>query len=164
MDNRETIGKISRDLILKDIKSTHSIKEQGDAQLSDYEKNVYKCIEDNKHVIANDFYVVVLTKKEKLMQNVIRNYFYVRLSCPTPNYDQIVYKYHKKDERIEFLWVIPDREISKHMKKEAASTPPDQWELLSYVLKFADGSLYKLAKDLNGEEDNTIILKDKHGN
>jgi len=95
------------------------------------------------------------------MPNVIRNYFYGRRSCPTPNYDQVVYKYHFKDDNLEFLWVIPSREICKHMMAHAIEIDPSEWQLLTYVQKFADGSLFKLAKKLNGEKEDSIELKDK---
>ena len=162
-NKKKTVGALARELMLKDTYPTHTVKDQTDEQLTDYEKNVYHCIEENKSKIIGDFYVVVLTKREKLLKNVIRSYFAARISCPTPNYDQVVYKYHAMDARIEFLWVIPDREISKHMKAHSTSVDPSQWELLSYILKFADGSLFRLAKELNGEKEKTPELKDKYG-
>jgi len=159
-ERKRTVGDISRELILKDKKITHSPAEQMASQLDKFEENVFKCVKENIKTFPEDFYVVVLTKKEKLMQNVIRNYFYGRLSCPTPNYDQIVYKYHKKEDKLDFLWVIPDKETSKYMVANTAKVDPSQWGLLQNVLKFADGSLFRLAKELNGEEEKTSILKD----
>ena len=158
---RETVGKVASDLMAKDIKVTHSAREQANSQLSEYEKNVEECLQIHKKKFPDDFYIVVDTKKEKLMPNVIRNYFYGRLSCPTPNYDQVVYKYTQKDNQLKLIWVVPDRASTKEMKNNAAIIPPDQWELLSFVLKFADGTLYKLAKELNGEKEKTPELKDK---
>ena len=159
---RENVGKLSYDLQLKNDKVTHSPLEQTKEQLAEYEKNVEICLQTNKEKFDGDFYIVVDTKKERAMQNVIRNYFYARFSCPTPNYDQVVYKYTLENNQLVLIWVIPDRSSTKDMKANASIVPPEQWELLGYVLKFADGTLFKLAKELNGEKDKTPELKDKN--
>jgi len=156
----KTVGELSQDLLLKATPTSHSVSEQAGEQLEDFEKNVYLCLEKHKKLFDGDFFIVVLTKKEKLLENVIRNYFYGRISCPTPNYDQIVYKYSRKEDSVEPLWVIPDKKTCKYFKEYTTEVNPTQFELLSNVLKFADGSLFKLAKELNGEKDKTPDLKD----
>jgi hypothetical protein len=98
-----------------------------------------------------DFYLVVETKKEPKMQNVLRNYFFHRSSCPTPTYDNTVYKYHKADDRIEFLWVLPSKQVCKMIKDYAVELSADQRELVKFVLDDADGTLLKRCKQLNGE-------------
>jgi len=150
---RETVGKIARDLLVKQGKDYRAPtpNEAMSEQLSEYDKNIFECIETNKKKLQSDFYVVVLTKKEKVAKNILRNYFFARLSCPTPNYDQVVYSYDIKKDKVEFLWVVPDRETCKFMIANKTATPKDQWELLFNVLKFADGSLFRQAKSLNGE-------------
>jgi len=161
LNKRKTVGQISAELLAKDLKCTHTAIDQTDENLTDYEKNIHITLDNNKKKFPNsDFYIVVLIKRERLMSNVIRNYFFARLSCPTPNYDQIVYKYHHDDDNLEFLWVVPDRETCKEMIINKANVPIEQWELLSYILKYADGSLYALAKDLNGERMDSPILKE----
>lgn len=148
----KTVGEASLDLRKKDVGSTPTPTEQMRENLTEYEQNVFECAERNKSTFNDDFYVVVLTKKEKLMPNVLRHYYLGRRSCPKPNYDQIVYKYTFKDDKLELLWVIPDRLTCIEFKKYSASIDPSQWELLSNILKFSDGSLFKLAKELNGEK------------
>ena len=86
------------------------------------------------------------------MQNVLRHYYFSRHSCPTPDYDQTVYQYHREKEDIEFLWVIPSKEACLTFMEQASSIAPEEWGLLHYVLKFADGTLFKLAKQLNNEK------------
>ena len=159
-EKKETVGKLARDLLLKNDVPTHSPAEQMREQLSEFEKNVEICLDEHKKHFPGDFYIVVLTKKEKLMQNVIRNYFYGRRSCPTPDYDQCVYLYNKQHNRLELLWVIPDRKTAKYFRDYSHEVNPTQYELLSYVLKFADGSLFKLAKKLNGEKEDTPELEE----
>jgi len=159
MKKRETVGKASRDLLVKQDGYTPTANEATEGMLSEYDKNIHECIERHKKTFKADFYVVVVTKKERLMKNVLRNYFFGRLSCPTPDYDQTVYKYCIKESSIEFLWTIPDKNTSLFMLKNRLSLPPDQYELLNYVLKFEDRTLFKLAKKLNGEKLKTSELE-----
>lgn len=155
---RETVGKVSSDLIIK-APETLSPIEQMEENLSDYEKNVWECVERCKKDFTGDFYIVVITKNERLLPNVFRNFFYGRQSCPTPDYDQTVYKYKRKDNAPIFMWVIPSRDASFHLKDNALQVAPEERELLKYVLAFQDGTLMRLAKDLNGEKEDTPELR-----
>jgi hypothetical protein len=159
IEKRKTVGAISLELSKRD-PGTHSADEQMREQLTDYEKNLYECIKANKNLYTDDFYIVVLVKKEKLMQNVLRGLFFARQSCPTPDYDQTVYRYHKLEEKLEFMWVIPASNVVNFMSCNPQLVEPDKYELLSFVLKFIDGSLLGLAKQLNSErKDSNIIDK-----
>jgi hypothetical protein len=82
MTKRDTIGKLSTELLQKDIHADHSVREQTAENLSEYESNVYGAVERGKAAINGDFFVVVITKRERLMPNVLRNYFLPRKSCP----------------------------------------------------------------------------------
>lgn len=155
---RDTVGKISSDLIIKQNEDTHCAEEQMREQLSDYDRNLFERVELAKRECFNDFYIIVITKKERLMPNVIRNYFTHRLSCPTPEYDQIVYKYNRKDEVIDFLWVIPSKDTCQTMRDNALNVPQVERELLNFVLDFYDGTLLKISKKLNGEEADSPLL------
>ena len=106
--NREPVGKIALKLREKEPDTRNPI-EQMRENLTDYEKNVHECIARYKKEFLSDFYVVVLVKKERTMQNVIRHYFIARHSCPTPNYDQAVYKYNATSCVIDFIWVVPSK-------------------------------------------------------
>jgi len=149
---RETVGKISQDLRQKK-KETLSPVELEREMHTEYDKNVFECIETYKKKFTKDFYVVVLTKNERLLSNVFRNFFMARHSCPTPNYDQVVYKYHSVTDNIELVWVIPSRDACFHLKENALSVISKEKELLKFVLDFADGTLFKLCKKLNKEKD-----------
>jgi hypothetical protein len=151
MEKRETVGKISWDLLSNASVLDHSSEEQMKEQLEDYESNMYEAIERGKKSFDSDFYIVVETKKEPKMKNVIRNYFIIRQSCPTPQYDNSVYKYHRGSEYCEFLWVLPSRDVYNMMKKNVLDIPKDHRELLQFVLEDADGTLLKKCKKLNGE-------------
>lgn len=151
MQKRETVGKLSSNLLANAISEDHSSEEQMREQLEEWDKNVYACIAEGKRSFNTDFYLVVETKKERIMKNVLRNYFFCRLTCPTPNYDQSVFKYHRNEERIEFLWVLPSKDTCKMIKNNVLELTPDHKELIGYVLDDADGTLLRRCKQLNGE-------------
>jgi hypothetical protein len=157
---KETVGKIAYDLMQKEPDSRDPIEIEREVH-KNYEAQIIACIEDGKKYYTEDFYIIVITKKERLMHNVLRNYFFHRQSCPTPDYDQTVYKYTISTENIEFLWVIPSKDTCILLKQNALEVVPEERQLLKYVLDFADGTLYKLSKKLNGEaEDSSLLVKE----
>jgi hypothetical protein len=151
MQDRQTIGKSSLDLLVNADDLDHSAYEQMQQQLEDYENNFIECLEAGKKIYPHDFYIVVETKKEPKLKNVLRNYFIHRQSCPTPTYDNAVHKYHKADDRLEFLWVLPSKETYQMMLSHALEIPSEERDLLQFVLDDADGTLLKKCKKLNGE-------------
>lgn len=152
MTRKETVGKISSDLIVKAVDDTHSAHEQMLETLIDYDKNLFETIDRlKKDWPRQNFYIVVITKRERLMTNVLRNYFMGRLSCPTPDYDQVVYEYDHKIDKINLLWVIPSKDTCTQMLADPLSVPFEERQLLRYVLDDADGTLLKLSKTKNGE-------------
>lgn len=148
---KDTVGKTSLDLLLKSDYLDHSAQEQMQEQLNEYETNVLLCLEDGKQKYAGNFYIVVETKKEPKLNNVIRNYFFHRISCPTPTYDNVVYRYHKLDEYLELLWVLPSKETYMMLLDRSLEIPREERELLQFVLDDADGTLLKICKQLNHE-------------
>jgi len=159
MVERKTAGQVSQELSQKHPDTLNPI-ELEQAMHSDYEKSVYECIAIHKKTWNQDFYVIVLTKKEPLMTNIIRHYYYGRLSCPTPDYDQTVYFYNKDNDIIEFLWTIPSRDACMYLKENSLLVDPAELQLLRYVLDFADGTLFRIAKARNGEKEDSPLLSD----
>lgn len=148
---RKTVGRASVELKKKEPEKATAIDLQRSMQ-SEFIKNFEMAQEDGKKAFSpQDFYIIVLTQRERLMDNVFRNKFFPRLSCPTPQYDQVVYKYYSKDDRVEMLWVLPDKETYHMLIKNALLVPPEQKELLKYVLDDSSGELLIKCKKLNGE-------------
>lgn len=157
---KETVGKVAVEL-QNSADIPISAVEQMRESLSEYEENVFECIElGKKSFINKDFYVVVTTKKEKLLENVIRNFFYSRLSCPTPDWDQTVYKFKRKGEQLVFMWVIPSKQACEYMLQYEHLIPREEQHLLKYVKADRDGTLLRLAKELNGEKSDSSLLED----
>ncbi len=158
-EKRDTVGAVASDLLIKADTPDHSVEEQMREQLDKYDVNLIECVEKHKKEYVGDFYVVVITKKERLMENVLRNYFFARHSCPTPDYDQTVYRYDRKHDAIDFMWVIPSKDTCEYLRLNALQVPESERTLLKFVLEFYDDTLMLLAKKLNGEQINTILLE-----
>lgn len=158
---KETVGKKSSELLFKAQEQDlgHSADDQMQEQLRDYERNVQLAMGEGKKKYHGVFYVVVLTKKERLMQNVIRNYFFSRQTCPTPEWDQAVYRYDPQAKDVEFLWVIPARDVCQQLKDNALNIDKEERQLLEFVMAFDDGRLLDIAKKLNGEKKDSPILE-----
>lgn len=162
---KKTVGAASSELLIKALEkpATHTVEEQMREQLTDYEKNVIEATEIFKKAHPNkDFYVVVLSRAERLMHNVKRLVFFGRHSCPTPDYDQTVYRYSHERDDLDFIWVIPDKPACIFYMQNALHLLPEEKELARFVFDFRDGTLGKLAAKLNKEENlvtNIIITE-----
>lgn len=159
MTRRKTVGQISTQLKENAASNTHTAEDQMREQLERYEYDVLDAVAEGKKKFSDSFYVVVLTKKERLMDNVIRLYFLVRMSCPTPEYDQVVYYYDKKDDRLTNLWVVPSKHTCEMYKAHVLEVPKEEQQLLKFVLDFEDGTLLNKSKLLNNEFE--LQLKNK---
>jgi len=158
---KTTVGKAARDLMMKDptiLKDPiGEVRDIRDAVLEDYIKKLESTIEEGCKAWPGDFFVVVASKVERTMHNVIRNLIFHRRTCPTPNYDQIVYKYICKTDEIEFIWAVPDKASCEYIKKYPFEVPDNYKDLMKTVFDFYDDTLLNIAKHLNGEESEDLI-------
>lgn len=152
MEKRDTVSKIAGDLIQKEAPTRDPIELERASQ-EEYIKNVLECVDTHKKQFDSDFFVSVLHRQERSMPNVIRRVYFATKSCPTPNYDQIIYKYHKASDDLEFIWSIPDQKTTWTLWENAAVVTESERGLLKFVLDFTDGTLFRLCKKLNGEAD-----------
>lgn len=157
MSTRKTVGAFSQELLQKQFDTRDPIELQREMQ-QEYIDNLVVCVEKNINQFKGDFFVVVITKKEPLMPNVLRNYFFTRTSCPTPDYDQTVYKYTYETQELEYLWCVPDRETCFVFLENKDKVIFEETELLDTIIDFNDGSLFRMAKKLNNEQENSILL------
>ena len=104
-----------------------------------------------RSALVGDFFIASLLKKEKLLHNVIRNYFVPTTTCPTPCHDQTVYKYNAAKGDIEYLWTVPDEQTALTLKENAAIVHPSEHQSLQMVLDYYNGNLMRICKKLNGE-------------
>ena len=158
---KQTLGSIVTDLSQKKSDSHDPIEIQR-AVYKDYMKNLTTAVDRGYKKYPGDFFIHVETKAEPLLPNTFRNYFIDKLACPTPNYDQSVFRYNREAGQIEYIWTIPDRETCHHLLEHAHEVAKEERELLGFVVKFNNGSLYRLMKKLNGEKlDTPELIKDK---
>ncbi len=147
---REKVGKVAHDLLLKKPDALSPIEQMRES-LTDYDKHLFEKVAEGKKLYSGDFYLTVLTKKERAMQNVLRNYFFHRHTCPTPEWDQTVYRYIRADDDVRFLWVIPSKDTCELFRANAPIIDKSEYELLKFVLEFYDGTLDRKCRQLNGE-------------
>lgn len=105
----------------------------------------------DRMALSGDFFIEVLLKKEKHLENVLRTYFIPRTTCPLPFYDHTVYRYNSKKEDIEYLWTVPDQETCLIFEENKNIIVPAEQATLKMVMMYKDGSLRRLAKKFNGE-------------
>jgi len=111
-----------------------------------YFSELEDCIRAHKGKLGfeGDFFITVIVKKERLMENVIRRYFLARQSLPTPDYDQTVWRYNPKGE-LEFIWVVPDHNTCQEIYHHPEKVPESEAWLRSLVNSFMAGRLYHQA-------------------
>ena len=131
----------------------------GNTSKDSFESQILEALNRGRKEIWGSFFIVVLLKKEKLLPNVMRQYFVPRKSCPTPQYDQIVYRYDAEKEGLEFLWVVPDPASCKLIHGRGAILPLEQQPLVQYVKDFFCGELDKKCALLNGETPEIVLSK-----
>ncbi len=119
----------------------------------DYMNNLWEAVDRGlKEYNSDILFVAILSLRERLLTNVMRNKFVPRRSCPTPTYCQSVFKYEKVHDRLGLLWTIPDRESCTALLENALEVKGEKRIVLQHVLDFYDGTLDRLCQKENGEE------------
>lgn len=117
-------------------------------EAADYGKSI------GYHDLNGTFYIVVNTNRERILKNIMRNKFSVRISCPTPTWMQTVYQYNAKHNRIQLLWTLPDMEGCNRLMRDALRIQVDEEQrALRNVMDFFDGTLDKMCAYLNGTKE-----------
>lgn len=168
MMNDKTIGAIASELMSSPDTKNLNPQDIQRAQEQEYVNNLIWCVKHAKKEIQcndkcaescskrsameGDFFITTALKKEDLLQNVLRHYHIPTKVCPTPTYDQTLYRYNDAKGELEFIWVIPDRETCLTFKENVNNIVPEERALLQYILDFYDGTLYRKMKEFNGEQ------------
>lgn len=155
--HKKTVGSQYLEVAYKQPETRDPIELQREMQ-REYVDNVKKCILDYRKDHPNDFFIVNITKREKLMPNLLRNYFFARDTCPTPDWDQSVYYYNHAYETVAYLWTVPDRDTCIYFRENALHVTPEEKQLLQFVLQFFDGTLLNIAKRFNKEEKDSPLI------
>lgn len=139
------VGQAAIDLLSKD-QPTYTAGEILDGFGDDYVKEMEVAVNRGIEKFQDPFYVLVLTKKEPWMTNVIRNYFAVRQTAPYARDLIAEYKHHTKTlyivngkkGQIKLLWSLPGWEDCKVVSRRPDIYDPD---LVSWIRKALEGKL-----------------------
>lgn len=112
--------------------------------------------------LEGDFYIEVISITDSILTNVIKNYFVPRKTCPTPCFDQTVYKFDSNREDIFYIWTVPDKEICYEFIHNPDKVHPKEKELAKMIFMYFNGELLRLAKKFNGEKDQPGIVLEGH--
>ncbi len=160
MKKKDTVGAIASSLMEQKQEKISAIEQQ-EAMQSEYMKNLLEAVDRGYKKYSSNFFIEVQTKNEPLLPNVFRNYFIDRVSCPTPNYDQSLFRYDREKGEVEYIWTIPSRDTCHHLKNNAMEVAQEEQQLLRFVLMFDNGTLFLMCKKFNGEQiDSPLLTKE----
>ena len=138
------------------------VNDISDNNLKDYMSNVFMAVERGKKDIDdNQFFIVVTLRGEPMVSKALRNQFFFRRSCPTPTFQQTVFRYLRKDDMLEYLWSMPDVETSYFYKHNPTMVLPSKYGILQHVLDYFDGKLDEICLTLNKEDKKPDYLNNK---
>lgn len=110
---------------------------------------------DKPYYKDKDFYISINARYEKLLNEYNQVYF-CRLSCPSPDFGQILYKVNHKNKTLEFIWVIPLKNNYKSIVKDLAFNlnhiNEGQRKLAKFCALMQSGELMKWCKIANNEK------------
>jgi hypothetical protein len=140
--DRKTVGQVSLDLMAKGDQRQGVVDTQRE-MTKGYIDSLIECakIGEKAHGKDKHFYICVQTRRERLLQNVIRNQFYSRQTRPTPQYDLALYHYEPKTEQLSFVWCIPDKETVATMSSPGFIPAPEDRQLHEFVQGFVARTL-----------------------
>lgn len=147
--NRKKLGLIDKENKKKDIQVDRG-------QLSDWykkqhENKIKNAIEQGKKELEQDFFIVTHIRNEKGYSNVLpRDIVRADKACPWPTADQHVYRYHKKEDRLELLWMVPSRDMCIEIQVNPIFSGYDQ-QTKKWVFDFLDGTLDEISSKQNDE-------------
>jgi len=137
------------------------VREIQEVMQEDYFNRIDQEVKKSLHRLDGDFYVVMITIHTKIFGKAIRQRPVCRQSCPSPQFDEAVFKYHRGTDSLEFLWVVPCKDACIHLSLNALIVAPEERDLRDFVLDFQDGTLLRKAKMLNGEKSDSPLLEKK---
>jgi len=150
-EKRDTVGRLAR-MAFEKYAGEYDIEDIREEAQKDYLNKLVDTAYQGTKSYNDDFFVVVESKIEPLMKNVIRNYIFHRSTCPTPHYGQTVYRYRYTTDELEYLWCVPDKNQAEHIREHVFEYPESYRGLVEHVIDFYDGTLARKALELNKED------------
>lgn len=140
--NTETVGKAALHLLAKGDQKQGVIDTQREMQ-KNYIDELIKCAQRGASMFGTEkpFYVCVQNRRERLLENVLRCQFYPRRTRPLPAFDLTLYHYDPKEEKLTFVWTIPDENAFKLMTEPGYIPHKGEEQLYGFVKAFYEGRL-----------------------
>lgn len=135
----KTVGQASYELLQKPPEEIHAVDLQQEMQKSTIDQ-IQEIIEKHKSY-AEEYYIVLMYRKERLIPNVIRQQFIVRKTRPIPDYDCSLFSFNNKTNELIYHWTIPDPDSCAYIMINSTNLSDDHKPLLEFVKKFSEGSL-----------------------
>lgn len=123
---------------------------------------VYQIAQDSAkkdYFLNRDFYIVLVPTNTRDTQMLPMDLPFVRRSCPSPGYNQNVWKYHHKTGTLEFLWSIPRKAIYYWLynNRYKYMNDPVLKSRTVFVVSMESGKLLEWVKKENGELPDAVI-------
>lgn len=157
MSKKKTVGEYSYEMQMRDnsnekidVVEMQREMHKGSASDKSYEEEVWDTVDRGRKdaTVDGNFYLVVLTKRERHLKNVVRNLFFYRQTIPRPEFDQTVYKYHRNDDEIEYIWTVPNNSTCHYLPTIQQDLPEEQMRLVHMIEAFMCGDMDKYADKL----------------
>jgi hypothetical protein len=149
---KEETLEISRQMSETRLKKLYALTHE--ARKKDYFSNINFYIV----LVPSQKYTAVQIPGQKLPEMIMEpeDKVFFRRSCPTPAYNQNVWKYHKETDQLEFLWSIPRKNISDDLyrNRNRYLSNPALKSRTSFVVMMESGELEKWVAKENKEDPN----------
>lgn len=139
-DRHNTVGALAMDLLSKGDQN-QSVIDTSREMTKGYIQELVKCALEGAKLYDKPFYVCVQTRRERLLVNVIRNQFYHRQTRPRPIFDLALYHYDPKDENLNFVWCIPDKQTVSRLIEPTFIPEASDKQLWQFCMAFVAGTL-----------------------
>jgi hypothetical protein len=150
----KTVGQLSLEASLRK-QEPMRVRDQTTMMHEEYGEKLFETVAKGRELYREEkfFFIEDITRQERLMMNVLRHTLIPRITCPTPNYDQTVYRYSMNDDTVELIWTIPSPETCSYYLHNRPLVVDEERELMEFILAFRDGILERLAQQLNDEKE-----------
>lgn len=154
---KKTAGQKIWEHVNKMIPDEDHVREYSREQAKEIIKNVaLTCKEAAAFPIYQnkDFYVVCMQMEERMLMKKPKFMFFARHSCPTPIFQQSVWKYHHLSKDLEYLWTICDKLTFNAMLQNPQKyiNNAEYGNQCKFVHLMANGELESWVKKENSED------------
>lgn len=123
---------------------------------TDFVQALDKAIDSGKAAYVTDFFIEVCMQDARHLRST-QDHFIVRRSCPLPEFNRIVYRWHYNDNKIEYLWMLPSKYKALALYSNLLTPDEANNRAREFVMQYMDQSLHKKSDEINLELEKRII-------